>query len=225
MKLSIIVPLYNEKDTVRELLQKVIDATVSLEKEIIVVNDGSTDGSEKIVSEFVQVKLINKDNGGKGSAVKVGFEHASGDICIVQDADLEYDPRDYQACIDPILKGDADVVYGSRLLHPDNKEISSLAFYLGGRLVTFFTNFLFWSRLTDEPTCYKTFRTETIRKFSISGNGFEWEPEITAKLLKSKIKIAEVPIRYYPRKKTEGKKIKWRDGVIALLTLLKYRFK
>ena len=137
---------------------------------------------------------------------------------------MEYDPNDYQKLIEPILKNNAKVVYGSRLLNKMNKEISSFSFYIGGLVVTKITNLLYRSNLTDEPTCYKVFKKEAIKDIQITKNGFEWEPEITAKLLKKGINIQEVPISYYPRSRLEGKKISWKDGLLAIWTLIKYRF-
>jgi glycosyltransferase involved in cell wall biosynthesis len=222
--------MYNEASTISELLKRVVEAPLSVEKEIIVVDDGSTDNSAELVSEYMKssnagIRLVRKDNGGKGSAVRAGFAAATGDILIVQDADLEYDPNDIQKCIEPIVGGKAEVVYGSRQLHKENKKHSNLAFYLGGIVVTLTTNVLYFSRLTDEATCYKTFSSRVLKSFTIDSDGFEWEPEITAKILKSGVKIHEVPVRYYPRRVFEGKKIKYTDGLLALWTLLKYRFK
>ena len=228
-KLSVIVPVYNEEGTIQEILERIFDAPLSIPKEVIVVDDGSTDASAELINKFIKshnadIKYLRKENGGKGSAVKLGFHHATGDVCIIQDADLEYTPKDFQSCIDPILRGEYQIVYGSRNLHPENKAHSSWIFYLGGRLVTAATNLLYKSQLTDEATCYKTFATETLRRFRIDSDGFEWEPEITAKLLKAGVKIGEVPVRYYPRKVAEGKKIGWSDGVRAIWTLLRHRF-
>jgi glycosyltransferase involved in cell wall biosynthesis len=229
--LSVIIPVFNEEDLLGRLLDKVLEAPLSIAKEIIVVDDGSTDRSCREVERWMAehpkapLRLFRKSNGGKGSAVRLGLEHSTGNIVIIQDADLEYDPRDYQACIDPILKGEASVVYGSRELGGKNSQRSHLTFYLGGLLVTFVTNLLFHSRLTDEPTCYKTFRGTLIRALPFEGNGFEWEPEITAKLLRLGFRIQEVPIRYNPRSIAEGKKIAWRDGLKALAVLLKFRLR
>ena len=228
-KLSIIIPLYNEEKTILEVLNSIKTTPLSLEKETIVVNDGSTDSSKSIVEEFIKnnnldIKLINKKNGGKGSAVREGIKHATGDIIIIQDADLEYDQRDHQKCIDPIIKGKYSVIYGSRRLEKSNKQISSLSFYLGGNLLTIVTNFLYNSKLTDEATCYKTFKTSIIKSIEIKGNKFDWEPEVTAKILKKGIKIGEVPIKYYPRLKKQGKKISWKDGIEAIWVLIKQKF-
>ncbi|MCX8159078.1 MAG: glycosyltransferase family 2 protein [Candidatus Pacearchaeota archaeon] len=228
MKLSIIIPVFNEKTTILEVIKRVKCANIkNVKKEIIVVDDYSDDGTRELLKELERkekLKIIFHDkNYGKGHAIKSGLKIASGDIVIVQDADLEYNPDEYYELIKPIIDGKEKVVYGSRILNEKNKY-SSLSFYLGGRIITFITNFLFNSKLTDEPTCYKVFKKEIIDKITINGERFEWEPEITAKILKKKIKIFEVPISYNPRGKEKGKKIKWVDGIIAIWTLIKYRF-
>ncbi|OGV51615.1 MAG: hypothetical protein A2017_08445 [Lentisphaerae bacterium GWF2_44_16] len=232
--LSVIIPVYNEEKTLLTMLRKVRDARLSLKKEVIIVNDGSTDTSPEIIrkwleehppTERVNFKFFSKENGGKGSAVKEGLKHSSGDIVIIQDADLEYDPEDYQACVDPILKGECKVVYGSRELQKERREYSYLSFFLGGLMVSTFMNLLYGSELSDEPTCYKTFDGNLIRALLFKGNGFEWEPEITSKLLRLGYEIREVPISYKPRKINEGKKINWKDGIKALWTALLWRFR
>jgi len=232
IKLSIIIPLYNEEKTIEEVLAAVSKAKVQAVKEIIIIDDGSTDASARKVKKFIarhkkkgpEYLLISKPNGGKGSAVKAGIKRATGDIVLIQDADMEYDPNEYQILIDPIVQKKCKVVYGSRTLRKGNKY-SMLSFYLGGRLVTLVTNLLYFSRLTDEPTCYKVFAQEVISTLTIKGDKFEWEPEVTAKILKKGIKIYEVPISYFPRQKKEGKKINWRDGLHAIYTLFYWRFK
>jgi len=230
-KVSIIIPAYNEEKTIEKILEKVLNVKLPLEKEIIIVNDGSTDKTGEIVEKFIKkhpnenIKLINKKNGGKGSALKLGIKHSTGDIIIIQDADLEYDPNDYPKLIEPILKGKAKVVYGSRLRKMKNR-FSHLSFLIGGLTITLFTNLLYLTFLTDEPTCYKVFHKE-LKDILINAEGdkFDWEPEVTAKILRRGYKIYEVPISYYPRTLKEGKKIRWKDGVDAILTLLKWRFK
>jgi len=224
IKLSIIIPVYNEQKTIEQLLNKVRSVEVSdTEKEIIVVDDGSTDQTLEILKRQKNIKVIcHQKNQGKGAAFKTGLKNCLGDIVIIQDADLEYDPQDIKLCVEPILRKETKVVYGSRELNKKNKSHSDWLFFLGGKTVTWFTNLLYKSRLTDEPTCYKCFDARLIKSIDIKGNGFEWEPEITAKILKKGIKIKEVPISYFPRK--EGKKIKYRDGLKAIWTLIKYRF-
>jgi dolichol-phosphate mannosyltransferase len=227
VKLSIIIPVYNERELVLKSLKKVEQAPLpkGVTKEIIIIDDGSTDGTRDILKRIRKHKVIfHKQNKGKGGAVKTGFKAATGDIFIIQDADLEYDPRDYVACITPILNGQAEVVYGSRTLGKRKIKYSGITFWIGGTLVTIVTDLLFFATLTDEPTCYKVFTKRMIRSMKINADNFDWEPEITAKILKRGHKIIEVPIRYYPRDVAHGKKIKWKDGISALWTLLKYRF-
>ncbi len=233
-KVSIVIPAYNEEKTIGELLKKVVDVDIPIKKEVIIVNDGSTDNTEKIVQDFIKkyknlqnldIILINKKNEGKGSALKLGISKSSGDIIIIQDADLEYDPNDYMKLIKPIMNGNFKVVYGSRIKNPNN-NYSHISYLLGGLFITLLTNLLYFTFLTDEPTCYKVFHKD-LKDILINaeGNKFDWEPEITAKILRKGYTIHEVPINYYPRKLNEGKKIKWMDGVDAVITLIKWRFK
>jgi len=233
--LSIIIPVYNEAGTVAFLLDRVVTAGVvpGMAREIIVVNDGSTDGSRDAISAWIaahplpsgdRIMVLDKENSGKGSAVRAGIARSTGMVVIIQDADLEYDPADYAACVAPIRDGNAQVIYGSRELGRRGRPYSHLSFLLGGLLVTNWMNLLYGSELTDEPTCYKTFSGPLIRALSFSGNGFEWEPEVTAKLLRIGCEIREVPIAYQPRKTTEGKKIKWSDGAKALWTAWRWRW-
>ena len=224
MKLSIIIPCYNEEKTIMELINKVMQVDLSMiQKEIIVINDGSEDNTYNILKEIKNIKtLTNKTNIGKGGSVVRGINISTGNLIIIQDADLEYDPNDYKKLISKAY--DYKVVYGSRILNKKNK-FSTLSFYLGGLFITFATNLLYKnSNLTDQPTCYKLFHSDVIKKINLTSKGFEFCSEITAKILKKNIKITEVPINYYPRSKKEGKKIRWLDGVIALKTLLKYKF-
>jgi len=231
-KLSILMPAYNEEATIAEIVKKIdaVDlAKIGVSRELIIVDDGSKDKTVNIVKSLQQkysyIKFIQHvKNKGKGGAIKTAIKNATGDILIVQDADLEYDPQDYFKCILPILKGKAKVVYGSRRLEKKNKQHSHFSFYLGGIGITWIFNMIFFTRLTDEPTCYKTFRSDFIKSIKINGDKFDWEPEVTAKIVKRGIKIFEVPIRYYPRTEKEGKKIKWKDGFDAVWTMLKYRF-
>jgi dolichol-phosphate mannosyltransferase len=225
LKLSVIIPCYNEEETIEALLEKV--RQVPVDKEIIVVDDGSTDRSLDIVTRLAEkrdIKVISHpQNYGKGRAIKSGLKVASGEVVIVQDADLEYDPNDFLQILDKFQSDGVNVVYGSRNLKKENRH-SYFRYYLGGVLVTKVVNLLFASKLTDEPTCYKAFRKETIDKLRIEGDGFEWEPEVTAKLLRAGHQIEEVPIKYYPRSFKQGKKLSWRDGVRAIWTLFKHRF-
>lgn len=231
IKLSVIIPVYNEEKTVAELLGKVIYAKFSQKMEIIVVNDGSKDNSEKEIKKFMlkhknkDIKYYRKENGGKGSALKCGFSKATGDILIIQDADMEYDPNDYEKLIKPIMSGKTKVVYGSRLKGKYHGK-SHLSFLLGGILITLATNILYFTNQTDTYTCYKTFHKE-LKPILVNaeGNKFDWEPEVTSKILRKRYKVIEVPINYYPRNLKEGKKINWKDGFSAICTLLKWRFK
>jgi dolichol-phosphate mannosyltransferase len=228
-KLSILIPAYNEEGTIKELIDKVKKVDLSkfnLEKEIIIIDDGSKDKTIEIVSSLPDVKLIkHSKNAGKGMAIRTGIKYVTGKYVVIQDADLEYDPEDYKILIAEALKNDADVVYGSRRLRKDNPKHSGLSFYLGGVGLTWLTNLLYpHLKITDEPTCYKFFKTKLIKSIPLRCKRFEFCPEITAKVAKRKIKIYEVPISYYPRSIKEGKKISWRDGIEAIWTLIKYRF-
>jgi glycosyltransferase involved in cell wall biosynthesis len=224
MKLSIVIPCYNEKDTILELLKRVEAVDLGeIEKEIIIVDDKSTDGTRELLAENTSHKVVfHECNMGKGYALRTGFKHVTGDIVIVQDADLEYDPNDYRQLVEPIADGKAKVVYGSRERQRNLR--GGAIFFLGGKFLTFLTNLLYGSRLTDEPTCYKVFDRELLQSIPLTCKRFEFCPEVTAKVLKRGIKIEEEPISYYPRSKIEGKKINWRDGIEAVWTLFKYRF-
>jgi glycosyltransferase involved in cell wall biosynthesis len=228
MKLSIIIPAYNEEKTIEALIKKVSEVFLekSLEKEIIVVDDGSSDNTlnilEKIKNKYNFILEKHFKNQGKGSAIRTGIKKATGDFIIIQDADLEYDPNDYNKLLVPFFENDAKVVYGSRIL--GSKKHGKWIFYLGGRGVTLATNIICQINITDEPTCYKVFERDLLNSLDLKCNGFEFCPEVTAKIAKRRIKIFEVPISYNPRAKSEGKKISWKDGFIALWTLLRYRF-
>ena len=228
--LSIIIPAYNEEQTIRKLLDKVCAVSLieGISKEILVIDDGSSDSTNAIVAEYISshgaenIQLITQErNQGKGAALRKGIEAATGNFIIIQDADLEYAPEDYNLLLPHLLNGEK-AVYGSRFLRKENKH-SYQSFYYGGLLVTFFTNLLFRQKLTDEPTCYKAFETNFLKSIPLKCIGFEFCPEVTAKTAKRGVKIKEVPIHYYPRSIEQGKKIKWTDGLDALWTLLKYR--
>lgn len=232
--LSVVIPVYNEERTIRALLEKVDAVRIPGHPlEIIVVNDGSTDGSPGLIHRWAaerdrssvnSVILLDKENGGKGSAVRLGIRHSSGGVVIIQDADLEYDPEDYEACAGPIFRGECKVVYGTREDANRNRIYSSPGFYLGALSLTFWIDLLFNANLTDEATCYKTFDGSLIRSILFEGDHFEWEPELTAKILRLGYEIRETPIRYYPRKTTEGKKIRFRDGIQGFATAFRWRF-
>ncbi|MEM4259851.1 MAG: glycosyltransferase family 2 protein [Candidatus Woesearchaeota archaeon] len=223
--LSIIVPVYNEEKTIMKILQKIFAAKIPLKKEIICVDDGSKDNTVNILKKVKGIKLIvHKKNQGKGMALRTGIKKATGQIILIQDADLEYDPNDYAALIRPIIQGKAEVVYGSRRLNSKNKQHAGLSFFIGGVGLTMLTNLLYNTRITDEPTCYKVFRSDILKRIPLTCKRFEFCPEVTAKVAKKGVKIFEVPIKYYPRSKKQGKKIKWYDGFEAIWTLLKYRF-
>jgi len=227
-KLSVIIPAFNEERTIEELIKKV-DAVLlanDIEKEIIVVDDGSIDNTlnilESLENKHKLVLVKHQKNQGKGAAIRTGILKATGEFVIIQDADLEYNPNDYDKLLVPFFENKAEVVYGSRIL--SNAKRGKLAFYLGGRLVTLATNIIYGLKLTDEPTCYKVFKRDLLNSLNLECNGFEFCPEVTAKIARKGIGIYEVPISYNARNKSEGKKIKWQDGVIALWTLIKYKF-
>jgi len=222
--LSVIIPVYNEKSTISEVIEKVSAVEIPIDKEIIVVDDGSTDGTVEILQSHpikITKTYLTPINIGKGAAVRIGLTLAKGDIILIQDADLELDPNEYKQLLQPIFANETSVVYGSRFLGENRvAPIRRAANYF----LTFTTNILYRTNLTDMETAYKIFTSEVARTLSLGANRFEIEPEITAQIAKNGYKITEVPITYRPRTKFEGKKIKWKDGVKALWTLLKYRF-
>ena len=222
--LSVVMPVFNEQDTVEEIIRRVL--AVKMRVELVVVDDVSTDGTLEILvrlqKELGFVLLRQPRNAGKGAALRRGFAAVTGDMMIIQDADLEYSPEEYALMTPLITSGRADVVFGSRFL--GTHRVFLLTHYLGNRLITFITNLLYNTMLTDMETCYKLMRIDVLRSMELQSNGFGIEPEITAKVFKRGYKVYEVPISYDGRGYEEGKKITWRDGVIALWVLLKYRF-
>lgn len=223
-KITVLIPVYNEKDSLLELLKRVESVDFGLEKEIILVDDFSTDGTTELYSQINHKILYHEKNMGKGAALRTGLKEATGDIVIIQDADLEYNPEDYIPLVEMIKENKADVVYGSRLL--DNRNSKSFLFlsFIANKTLTVLTNILFGAKLTDMETCYKAFKREFIQNIDIKSNRFDFEPEITAKVLKQKVRFKELPITYNARAFDEGKKIGWKDGVQAIWTLIKFRF-
>jgi len=225
MLLSIVIPVFNEKNTLLQIIQKIDELPKTLTRELILVDDGSTDGSRDLLKELEKrkdVMVIYKDkNTGKGDSLKIGFKNSQGDFVIVQDADLEYDPKDYLKLLEVIQSQKNTVVYGSRFAG-NFKDMSTLHYY-GNKFLTIVTNILFGVALTDMETCYKLFPGDFIRKLNLKANRFDFEPEITAKIIKNNYKIIEVPINYYGRTHFEGKKITWKDGFNAIWSLIKFR--
>jgi len=250
-KLSIIIPVYNEKNTILKILQRIKEVDLGdIEKEIVIIDDYSIDGTREILKEFTEkhgyqqksaenypsnsvdisdnqsliLKVIyHNENLGKGSAIRTGIKYITGDIVLIQDADLEYDPQDYQKLIQPILDGEYKVVYGSRNL--GNNKKSGFVYYIGGRFLSTLANLLYGTNITDEPTCYKVFKADVLKNLDLKCGRFEFCPEVTAKVARQGIKIHELPISYQPRSVKEGKKIKFKDAVQAAWTLIKYKFK
>ncbi|NMB91460.1 glycosyltransferase family 2 protein [candidate division WWE3 bacterium] len=225
MKLSVVIPCYNEKNTIEKIVD-LVKGVESIEKEIIIVDDASKDGTvdvlKSIEKKYPDIKVIYKEvNKGKGDTLKVGFQHTTGDYVIVQDADLEYDPQDYVKLL-KVLEEGVDVVYGSRFL--GKYEKMTTLHYFGNKFLTLVTNLLFGVTLTDMETCYKLMPGDFVRKLDIKSSRFEFEPEITAKILKSGLKIKEVPISYKGRSFSEGKKMTWKDGFNAIYSLVKFKF-
>ena len=221
--LSVIMPVYNEEGTIEEIVSRVL--AMPLPIELIVVDDGSTDKTRALLSKLAEARpfkvFLQDENRGKGAAVRKGFAEASGDIFIIQDADLEYSPEEYPELIDLIVRGKADAVYGSRFLGRHRAFL--FTHYLGNRFLTFVTNVLYNTILTDMETCFKAIRADRVRQMTLRSNRFGIEPEITAKLFKMGCRVYEVPITYEGRGYEEGKKISWKDGLEALWVLLKYR--
>lgn len=226
-KVSIIIPVFNEKNTLNELLDKVNQANFSgLEKEIIMVDDCSNDGTTEILKELSkQYKVFfHEKNQGKGAAIRTAVKEATGDFVVIQDADLEYLPNDYDKLLPLLINDEADVVYGSRFRNQENSKNFILKNKIANKFLTLLTNVLYGAEITDMETCYKAFKREFIQGITIKSNRFDFEPEITAKIMKKKARLKEVAISYFGRGHNEGKKINWKDGIHAILTLIKYRF-
>ena len=226
-KLSVVVPVFNERNTVVEVLRRMrsVELPDGVEREIIVVDDGSTDGTRDVLKQLGDstVRIVMHDrNRGKGAAVRTGFTHASGEYILIQDADLEYDPEDWPKLLNPVLRGKARVVYGSRFT--GERRNMMLLHWIGNRFLSMTTNVLFNTTLSDMETCYKLFERDLVNSLHLQSNKFDIEAEISAKVLKRGIRIYEVPISFSGREFNEGKKITWRDGFAALYTLVKYRF-
>jgi len=222
--LSVVMPVYNERATIEEMIRRVL--AVPIRVQLIVVDDGSRDGTRDILSGLAADKsftlILQPQNGGKGAALRRGFQEVRGDLVVIQDADLEYSPEEFPQLIELICQGRADVVYGSRFL--GRHRVFLFTHYAGNRFLTLVTNVLYNTMLSDMETCYKVMRTDVLRSMTLHSNGFGIEPELTAKIFKRHYRVYEVPITYDGRGYEEGKKITWRDGFVALWVLLKYRF-
>ena len=229
--LSVVMPVYDERSTLAECVRRVLAVELPLDKELVIVDDASTDGSGATIEEIraehsdVQIKTIRHErNQGKGAALRSGFKEVSGDVVIIQDADLEYDPQDYRRLLKPILDGRADVVYGSRFVGGDERRVLYYWHAVGNRLVTWLSNMCTNLNLTDMETCYKVFVRDVVDSLHIKSNRFGVEPEMTAKIARAKWRVYEVGISYSGRTYAEGKKITWRDGLRAFVTIVRFRF-
>ncbi len=227
-KLSIVIPIYNEAEHLEEILRQIEAVDIGMEKELILVDDCSTDGTREILQKLQNstnntAKIYYHEiNRGKGATVRTGFQHITGDITLIQDADLEYDPQDYPILLEPILAGKADVVYGSRFM--GGRQEGLLRSYLANRFLTFLSNLVNGTKLTDMETCYKVIKTDILKEVSLRSDRFGFEPEITAKLAKRKCNIIDVPISYRGRDYHQGKTVSWKDGVAAIIHILRFRF-
>ena len=225
MKISIIIPCYNEENTIEKIVNKILDLN-NLDLEIILVDDNSTDGSKNIIETKVKNRvnkvIFNDRNHGKGYSIRKGIEVATGDITIIQDADLEYDPKDYEKILEPFKIGVADVVYGSRFIGSDKKRVLYFWHTVGNKFLTLFSNIFTDLNLSDMEVGYKAFRTDILKSINLKENRFGFEPEITAKISKKSLRLYEVGISYFGRKYNEGKKITWKDGFSAIRCIIKY---
>ena len=225
MKISVVIPCFNEEKTIERIVSKILNLK-DLNLEIIIVDDNSTDLSKDIIENKLKNKInkfiINDKNYGKGYSIRKGFEAASGDVILIQDADLEYDPNDYEKLLKPIKDGFADVVYGSRFIGSEEKRVLYFWHMIGNKILTLISNMFTNLNLTDMEVCYKVFKSDVIKDIELKENRFGFEPEITAKISKKKIKIYEVGVKYFGRTYSEGKKINWKDGFSALRCIIKY---
>jgi glycosyltransferase involved in cell wall biosynthesis len=241
-KLSIVIPVYNEIDTIHEILRQVSDVEVGLEKEIILVDDCSTDGTREAlrkisdnedgIADSIPAKdrqtirvIFHENNCGKGGALRTGFEHVTGDITIIQDADLEYDPQDYIRLVEPILDDEADVVYGSRFLGRKRPEGILFSSFVANKILTSVSNIMTGFSITDMETCYKMLKTSVLKEIKLTSDRFGIEPEITAQLAKKNVRLVELPISYHGRDHATGKKINWKDGLAAIYHILRFNLK
>jgi len=228
-KLSVVIPVYNETETLEEILRQVKAVDIGIKKEIVLVDDYSTDGTRELLQKIEKsgdksIRVFYHDfNQGKGAALRTGFQNVTGDITIVQDADLEYDPQDYPKLIQPILDGEADVVYGSRFT--EGRQRALFMSYFANRFLTFFSNLFTGFPLTDMETCYKVIKTSILKEISLRSDRFGFEPVLTSKLARRKCRLVEVPITYRGRDYGQGKKINWKDGVAAMFHIVRFRFK